>query len=375
MPLTKHRSGDAVRRRPAATGELPESLQVRVTKKLAAKIERLREYHARSGGRIPTPSELVGEALESASLLSDPPVGWVDDPAEALATARRIGRSEGVGSRNLWVYLSHLISEAYRDTQRRYVSAHVLVDVLLSFKAVYEDYRTTRYTSVKTGAIDRLIQRNFGGPYNASVEIIVDELVVRLSTRRVESRTAALYSHNLHILLRDLAVSQADSTLTDKMRPHLPSLILVATKGLWYSNGQKPLPLSTSRQHYVQTLRAPRDALRRVQGGVTLTLNDQHEDLPWSLDLHNGRVTLSGTYPEWQDLTALFIDAAESGDFREITVGANPDGVRLWNKGHDNSVFLSPDDFHAVGTMLRQVLDDARLAHVFTILDQRFGQI
>ena len=329
----------------------------------------------RSGGRIPSPSELVGDALESGPVLNDPPVGWVENPAEALATAQQVADSEAVGSRNLWVYLSHLISEAYGRTQRRFVSPNLLGEVLFAFKAVYVGYRTTPHTRVGATTIERSFRRNFGASYTTDVLTIVDILAERVSTRRVGSRTAIQYSRNLHLLLRELAASQWDSTLTEELRPHLPSLVLLATKGLWYSNGREPLPLSTSRQHYVQTLRAPQEALRQVQHGITVTLNDEHEDLPWSLTLHDGKVTLSGTYPEWQDLTALFVDHAESGDFREIARSTNPDGVQVWNKSFDSSVFLTPDDFRAVGLLLRKILDDERLAHVFGILDRRFGRI
>ena len=362
-------------RKPPETSGLPESLQVRVTKKLAAKIERLREYHIRLGGRIPSPSKLVGDALESGPALNDPPVGWVDDPAEALATAQQVADSEAVGTRNLWVYLSHLITEAYERTQRRFVSASLLGEVLFAFKAVYLGYRTTPHSRVGTATIERSFRHNFGASYATDVLTIVDILAERVSTRRVGSRTAIQYSRNLHILLRELAACQWDSTLTDELRPHLPSLVLLATKGLWYSNGRQPLPLATSRQHYVQALHAPREALRQAQHGITVTLNDEHEDLPWSMALHEGKVTLSGTYPEWQDLTALFVDQAESGDFHEIVRSTNPDGVQVWNKSFDSSVFLSPDDFRAVGLLLCQILGDERLAHVFTILDQRFGRI
>lgn len=362
-------------RRPPVTRELPKSLKVRLTKQLAAKIERLREYRVRSCGRTPSPSELVGEALESAPLLSDPPVGWVENPAEALATAWKVAGSETAGSRNLWVYISHLINLAYEHTQRRYVSANLLTDAMLAFRAVYLGYRTTQHKRAGSATIVRTFRRNFGAPYNANLLAIVDELAERVSAQRVESWTALQYSRNLHILLRELAASQWDTTLTDELRPHLPSLLLLATKGFWYSAGREPLPLSTSRLQYVQALRAPREALRQVQNGITVTLNDEHEDLPWSLTLHDGKATLSGIYPAWQDLTALFIDNAESGDFREVARSTNPDGVQVWNKSFDSSVFLSPDDFRAVGLLLRKILEDERLAHVFGILDKRFGRI
>lgn len=371
-----------------------QTLSVRISDALRARLERARKLTAAKTGDYVSTSEIAKQLLESAREDRLDLVDMLADPTTALLQIRRKGESQHPLSQPEWTVLAHFVQqgvEFYSTKTPNAVSRDSWLAILDAFLAVYElrgeriEPEDAYYLTNLPQACRPAVKR---GEKAQAVTPDVVRRTVSETRRRVldPGRTIGIplfIGRNLYHLLEDTTLGGADA-VNRALRPFWPVLWRLAARG-HYAITQVPLREPSIRPEGLY--RPPIPSI--TEGAYTLSFaGATGQDLSVLLSLPGafGPLYPISGFPKIAEFRAMLTALASGSESRSWTglyfFGyARPQqpepATEVWFRAHDNGItFGFPlQDWITVEALFRRAwkLPDVRL--MWEALTLEYGEL
>jgi len=356
-----------------------QTLSVRISEGLRARLERARKLASKSGDNVST-SEIAKQLLESAREDRLEVVDLLAQPTEALLQIRRKGEAQHPLSQAEWTVVAHFVQqgvEAYSSKTPNAVSRESWIVILDAFRAAYA-LRGDRPSSNDQYYLGNLPEE-CRPPAKRGSDQVTPETVRRTvaeTRKRVTEETGTFVpmfvGRNLYRVLEDSSL-RGHEAVDRALRPFWPALWRLAARG-HYALTQQPVREPATRQDGLyQPPLPPID-----DGEFTLSFfRGEASEFSVLLSFPGPRGPLypiSG-YPKIAEFRAMLSALAPPSQIRSWTGEYFFGSVRLpkprqpaevWFRAHDNGISFgfSAEEWTAVQTLFRRAweLPDIQLA-------------
>jgi hypothetical protein len=370
-----------------------QTLSVRISETLRARLERARKLASKTGDSVST-SEIAKQLLESAREDRLEVVDLLADPTTALLQIRRKGEAQLPLSQAEWTLLAHFVqqgAEAYSAKTPNAVSRESWTAILDAFLALYA-LRGDRVSPADTYYIENLPAecRPQTSKRDRSDQV-TSEFVRRtvLETRRRLSDPTStigipLFSgRSLYHLLEDRSLGGAEA-VNRALRPSWPMLWRLAARG-HYALRQEPVREPSSRQEGLYQPPLPPIA----DGRYTLSFaRGEGAELSVLLSLPGERGSLYPItgYPRIAEFRAMFVALLPPSQSRSWTgeyffgyaQPRHPDPVReIWFRAHDNGITFgfSVEEWTAVQVLFSRAWESQDIQAAWDRLTLEYGEL
>ena len=354
-------------------------ISFKVSSKLYRSLVAIKDKLAGEGSKERSMSDVIREVIENSPEIRDGRLSFVSDPAATLQRIQQDISSKRTLNYHQWLFLADMGHQAYMYSRRKVVDRVLLIDNLKALRDVVAAY----IKLAKPAADDWLHQEryflgNLGQGSAPSLAKGVEMLIGKIEENGSGPGGAEFYTRCLVGFLSQEGQRISDELLAKALNPYLQSLFVVAVKGYWYRNDNKPLPLPEPSDAYLEQLNLPVPPRALYDKAVQLSVIDRSEDLSWLLLVNDHRLALSGLYPDLQDLMAVMLDGAAEGDMYAL-LKSSPmipeERYDLYWKDSRVRLFIQIPTYKAIVALLRRVRSDPKMVEYFDLYAQRYGRI
>jgi hypothetical protein len=368
-----------------------QTLSVRISEGLRARLERARKLASKSGESVST-SEIAKQLLESAREDRLEVVDMLAEPTAALLQIRRKGEAQLPLSQAEWTVLVHFVQqgvEAYSAKTPNAVSRESWIAILDAFAAAYA-LRGNRPSNLDTYYLGNLPDEyqpsgRRGGGTNAVAPDLVRRTVAETRKRLADPDSTWIpmfIGRSLYRLLEDKSLGSHDA-IDKALRPYWPALWRLAARG-----------------HYALRQEPVRDAATRHEGMY----------LPPLAPISQAPFTLSFTRGDWGELSVLLSFPGERGplypineypriaEFRALLAAIDPPRhmkswtgeyffayaqprepkiIEVWFRALDNGITFgfTVDEWSTLRTLFRRAWESQDLQQAWDRLTRDYGEL
>jgi hypothetical protein len=369
-----------------------QTLSVRISEGLRARLERARKLASKTGDSVST-SEIAKQLLESAREDRLEVVDLLEDPTEALLEIRRKGEAQHPLSRAEWTLLAHFIQqgvEAYSTTTPNPVSRDSWIAILDAFDAAYAlaGERASANDAYYLGNLPLECRPAAGerGIDHVTPDIVrrsVAETRKRLSDPSNSIGPPVFVGRNLYRVLEGTSSSgQAD--VDRALRSFWPSLWRLAARG-HYALAQQPVRGPLAKQDGLYQTPLPPVA----QAAFTLSFA-RGEGAEFSVLLSfpgpRGPLYPIISYPKIAEFRAMLAALGPASSARSWTgeyffgyvqSGEPRQPSDVWFRAHDNGITfgLSVEEWAAVRTLFQRAWQSLDIQRAWDQLTLDYGAL
>jgi hypothetical protein len=370
-----------------------QTLSVRISEGLRARLERARKLASKTGDSVST-SEIAKQLLESAREDRLEVVDLLADPTEALLEIRRKGEAQHPLSRAEWTLLAHFVQqgvEAYSTSTPNPVSRDSWIVMLDAFQAAYAlaGDRASVNDAYYVGNLPLECRPAAG---KRGVDHVTPDIVRRTVTetrRRLADPTGTIVvpvfiGRNLYVLLEDASFTHGHSDVDRALRPFWPSLWRLAARGHYAVTQQPVRDPQTKQDGLYQTPWPPIG-----EGPFTLSFA-RGEGAEFSVLLSfpgpRGPLYPIGSYPKIAEFRAMLTALGPASSARSWTgeyffgyvqSGEPRQPSDVWFRAHDNGITfgLSVEEWAAVRTLFQRAWQSLDIQRAWDQLTLDYGAL
>ncbi|MEP7307236.1 MAG: hypothetical protein ABJA98_17125 [Acidobacteriota bacterium] len=368
-----------------------QTLSVRISESLRARLERARKLASKSGEAVST-SEIAKQLLESAREDRLEVVNLLTDPTEALLQIRRKGEAQHPLSQAEWTLLAHFVQEgveAYSAKTPNAVSRESLAAILDAFLAVYA-LRGDHSSPADAYYLGNLPIESRPPAAKRGAEQITPDLVRRTATdtrKRVsdpDSGTARpiFAARMLYRVLEDTSLG-GPAAVNRALRPWWPILWRLAARGHYALTGQPVREPVTRQDGFYQTPLPP-----ITEHPFTLSFaRGEATEFSVLLSLPGIRQPLYPIigYPRIAEFRAMLSALVPLGHPRSWTgeyffgyVQTNPkQPAEVWFRANDNGITFgfSVDEWIVLDSLFRRAWESQDIRRAWDHLTLEYGEL
>lgn len=370
-----------------------QTLSVRISEGLRARLERARTLASKTGETVST-SEIAKQLLESAREDRLEVVDLLADPTEALLQIRRKGEAQHPLSRAEWTVLAHFVQqgvEAYSTKTPHAVSRESWIAILDAFQAAYA-LRADRPSPHDAYYLGNLPFECRPAAGRRGADPVAPEGVRRtvIETRtRVADAAGTMVvpvfvGRNLYRVLEDTSLGGHEA-IDRALRPFWSSLWRLAARGHYALTHQPVREPVTKRDGLYQTPLPPID-----EGPFTLSFaRGEGDELSVLLSFPGPRGPLYpiSSYPKIAEFRAMLKALAPppapvrpwSGEyfFGYVQPSTSRQPAEVWFRAHDNGITfgLSIEDWTTVRTLFQRAWESQDIQLAWDRLTLDYGAL
>src|SRR6516225_3495178 len=339
--------GEAVM--PERAPQQQQTLSVRISDELRARLERARKLAASTSGEPVSTSEIAKRFLEAARDDRLEVVDLLADPTGSLLQIRRKGEGGLVLSRAEWTAVAHFVRhgvEAVSAQAPHAVSRESLITLLDAFVAVY-DLRPrddARLDAFYLGNLPPEVRPDSTKRSTRSDNVRRAVTQMRRQLSDPATNVPLMLGRNLYVLLDESSLPGPED-LTRALRPYWSVLWRLAARGHYVLTGAPVREPFTAQD---AAYRPPIPSLTEGPYALTFAHGPGHElsvMLCWPGD-RGPRYPIVG-YPRLAEFRAMLTDLAddtEPGDwtglcfYAAVTTPTDTAPPEIWFRAHDNGI-------------------------------------
>jgi len=369
-----------------------QTLSVRISDGLRARLERARKLASKTGESIST-SEIAKQLLETAREDRLEVVGMLADPTDALLQIRRKGDAQLPLSQAEWTVLAHFLQqgvEAYSAKTPNAVSRESWIAILDAFLALYA-LRGNRASNADAYYLGNLSDEGRPASKRGDRSDQITPDVVRRTVTETRKRLAdpdtilripMFVGRNLYHLLEDKSLGGNDA-VDRALRPSWPALWRLAARG-HFALRQQPVRESVTRLEGVYQPPLP----PITQGQYTLSFaRSEGGDLSVLLSFPGvrGPVYPITEYPRVAEFRAMLaaIDPPRQTNswtgeyFFAYAQPREPKPVEVWFRAYDNGITFgfTVDEWTALRALFHRAWESQDIQLAWDRLTREYGEL